>query len=148
MLKKYVPHILILQNNFIYSCHLAKKWANCTKMCSRMSADAIFFKGGSCQKMNRDMIVLLDNSENNYLYLVKWLGSNESPQFKQSIETTALGNQKVTVYIQPSDCHTYRSTQIPSLFAGSISKKLSYPHDIIRTCCFSTQEVQYIKGHT
>lgn len=53
-----------------------------------MSTDAIFFKGGSCQKMNRDMIVLLDNSENNYLYLVKWLGSNESPQFKQSIETT------------------------------------------------------------
>lgn len=32
-----------------------------------MSADAIFFKGGSCQKMNRDMIVLLDNSENMYL---------------------------------------------------------------------------------
>lgn len=39
--KKFVPHTLILRNNFFYSCHLAKKSANCTKICSRMNTDAL-----------------------------------------------------------------------------------------------------------
>ena len=94
--------------------------------------------------MNRDMIVLLDNSENTYfneLAPMNLHSSNKALKPQWQPEGYSIYNILIAT-------HIYRSTQIPSLFAGSLSKELSYPHDIIRTCYFSNQEVQYIKGHT